>query len=201
MPLETSLTRRSDLVHQQPDSNRDTPDLPALVRRAVEGDADAFESIYRATSGRVYAVCLRMTGERARAAELAQDVFVRAWEKLATFRGESAVESWMHRIAVNVVLESERSSRRHEARIETRGDLAEAERTNLSSRTEPGDDDRLDLEAAIAALPPATRRAFVLHDVEGYRHEEISRMTGTAQGTLRSQVFKARRMLMEALAR
>jgi len=142
-----------------------------------------------------------MTADGTRAAELTQDVYVRAWERLSSFRGESAVESWLHRIAVNVVLENERSTRRRLARVEARDDLAELESRELASRSDGHDDDRMDLEAAIAALPPATRRAFVLHDIEGYRHEEISRMTGTAQGTLRAQLFRARRMLMEALSR
>ena len=171
------------------------------MERAARGDEGAFESLYRATSGRVHAVCLRMTADGARAQELTQDVYVRAWERIGSFRGESAVTSWLHRIAVNVVLESERSARRRTARVESHGDPADAEGAELMSRIGGHDDDRMDLEAAIAALPPATRRAFVLHDIEGYRHEEISRMTGTAQGTLRAQLFKARRMLMEALSR
>ena len=142
-----------------------------------------------------------MTADRERAAELTQDVFVRAWERLAGFRGESAFESWLHRIAVNVVLESERSTRRRIARVEPTDDLAEVEGLQMLTRNEGHDGDRMDLEAAIAKLPPATRRVFILHDIEGYRHEEISRITGSAQGTLRAQLFRARRLLMEALAR
>ncbi len=173
----------------------------ALVRAAVGGDERAFESLYRATVGRVYAICLRMTGDRDRATELTQDVFVKAWERMDGFRGESAFESWLHRIAVNVVLESERSTRRRIARVESSDDLAETESAQMLRRTEGHDLDRMDLEAAIAALPPATRRVFILHDIEGYKHEEISRMTGSAQGTLRAQLFRARRLLMEALTR
>jgi len=142
-----------------------------------------------------------MTGDRDRAAELVQDVFVRAWERMDAFRGESAFESWLHRIAVNVVLESERSTRRRVARVESTDDLVGIESAQMLTRTGNHDDDRMDLEAAIAALPPATRRVFILHDIEGYKHEEISRMTGSAQGTLRAQLFRARRLLMEALAR
>ena len=173
----------------------------ALVRAALAGDERAFESLYRATAGRVYAICLRMTGDRDRATELTQDVFVKAWERMDGFRGESAFESWLHRIAVNVVLESERSTRRRIARVESSDDLAETESAQMLRRTEGHDLDRMDLEAAIAALPPATRRVFILHDIEGYKHEEISRMTGSAQGTLRAQLFRARRLLMEALSR
>ena len=194
-----SLADRVNLVHPRPPNDR-AVDPTALAAAALAGDERAFEALYRATSGRVYAICLRMTADADRAAELTQDVFVRVWERLNGFRGESTFESWLHRVAVNVVLENVRSTRRRTARVEPASDLAalEAARAN---RREGHDDDRMDLEAAIAALPPATRRAFVLHDIEGYRHEEISRMTGTAQGTLRAQLFKARRMLMEALSR
>ena len=189
-----------DLTHS-PRANGRGDDLNALAKAASGGDQRAFESLYRATSGRVYAICLRMSGDRERAAELTQDVFVRVWERMDGFRGESAFESWLHRIAVNVVLESERSTRRRIARVEPTDDLAGMEGAQMPTRTEGHAGDRMDLEVAIAALPPATRRVFILHDIEGYRHEEISRMTGSAQGTLRAQLFRARRMLMEALER
>ena len=161
------------------------------------GDEQAFEALYRATSGRVYALCLRMTGDAARATELTQDVFVRVWERLSSFRGESALETWLHRLAVNVVLESERATGRRLARVEPRNDLMEID----SAGKMPLIGERLDLEAAIAALPPGARRVFVLHDIEGYRHDEISRLTGAAPGTLRAQLFRARRLLMERLGR
>ena len=186
---------------QPPQANDRSAETAALVRAAAAGDERAFESLYRASAGRVYAVCLRMTADRERAAELTQDVFVRVWERLGAFRGESAFDSWLHRIAVNVVLESERSTRRRLARVEPTDELAEVEGAQMRQGREGHVGDRMDLEAAIAALPPATRRVFLLHDVEGYRHEEISRMTGSAQGTLRAQLFRARRLLMEALAR
>jgi RNA polymerase sigma-70 factor (ECF subfamily) len=168
-----------------------------LAERAAGGDERAFEALYRATTGRVYALCLRMSGDGARASELTQDVFVRVWQRLATFRGESALETWLHRLAVNVVLESERSTSRRLARVEPRDDLAEIEPTGRA----PLVGERLDLESAIAALPPGARRVFVLHDIEGYRHEEIARLTGAAAGTVRAQLFRARKLLMEALGR
>jgi RNA polymerase sigma-70 factor (ECF subfamily) len=194
------LADRLDLTHPLP-PNGPSDDVIALAKAATAGDERAFEALYRATSGRVYAICLRMTRDGERAAELTQDVFVRVWERLGAFRGESAFESWLHRIAVNVVLESERSTRRRIARVEPSDELAEMEGAQMLTRKDGHDLDRMDLEAAIAALPPATRRVFILHDVEGYRHEEISRMTGSAQGTLRAQLFRARRLLMEALRR
>ncbi len=168
-----------------------------MAERAAGGDERAFEALYRATTGRVYALCLRMSGDGARASELTQDVFVRVWQRLATFRGESALETWLHRLAVNVVLESERSTSRRLARVEPRDDLAEIEPTGRA----PLVGERLDLESAIAALPPGARRVFVLHDIEGYRHEEIARLTGAAAGTVRAQLFRARKLLMEALGR
>lgn len=192
------LANRLNLAHALQAPERGI-DVIALVKAAQAGDERAFESLYRATVGRVHAICLRMTADRERAAELTQDVFVRAWERLDAFRGESAFESWLHRIAVNVVLESERSTRRRIARVEPTDDLADVEGAQMMGPKEGHDGDRMDLEAAIAALPPATRRVFILHDIEGYRHEEISRMTGSAQGTLRAQLFRARRLLMEAL--
>ena len=138
-----------------------------------------------------------MTADPARATELTQDVFVRVWERLASYRGESAVETWLHRLAVNVVLESERATSRRLARVEPRDDLAEIETAGKGTFV----GERVDLEAAIAALPPGARRVFVLHDIEGYRHDEIARLTGSAPGTLRAQLFRARRLLMERLGR
>jgi RNA polymerase sigma-70 factor (ECF subfamily) len=175
------------------------PDEQPLLQRARAGDLDAFEALYRATAPRVFALCLRMTGDRQRAQELTQDVFVRAWEGLPSFRGDAAFTSWLHRIAVNVVLMGVRAERRREARVTLAEDL-EGEVGDgfvLPVDIEQG----IDLERAIAKLPPGARRVFVLHDIEGYRHEEIARLTGTAEGTLRAQLHRARKLLMEALSR
>ena len=169
----------------------------SLIRRALDGDPDAFESVYRAHVGRVHAVCLRMTGSGRRAEELTQDVFVRAWERLASFRGESSLASWLHRMAVNVVLEDARSERRRHARVEPMEDPASAEQGGVGA--EPGS--RIDLERAIASLPSGARTVFVLHDIEGYRHGEIAGLTGSAEGSVRAQLHRARRLLMEALTR
>ena len=172
----------------------------ALVARARGGDSAAFEGLYRITSGRVFALCLRMTGERERARELAHDVFVRAWEKLPGFRGEAAFGTWLHRLAVNVVLERQRHERRRQAH-ETSG-IDEAEDAPVMLRVVRRDEgDRLDLETAIARLPTNARTVFVLHEVEGYRHEEIARMMEIAEGTVRAHLHRARRLLMEFLSR
>ena len=175
-------------------------DERSLVDRARRGDVDAFESIYRLHSGRVYALCLRMTADAREARELAQDVFVRVWEKLGSYRGDAALSSWVHRLAVNVVLMARRGDRRREQRVTFAEDLSA--NGAIEGDIDPPDvEQEIDLERAIAALPPGARRVFVLHDVEGYRHDEIARMTGNAEGTLRAQLHRARRLLMEALKR
>jgi RNA polymerase sigma-70 factor (ECF subfamily) len=168
-----------------------------LVARACDGDEDAFGDLYRAHAGRVYALCLRLEADAARAEELTQDVFVHAWEHLATFRGESAFGTWLHRLAVNVVLSSRRSAWRRTRRVFTADDPAALEQAAES----PGPGLRLDLDQAIAALPPGARAIFVLHDVEGYQHGEIAALMGVAEGTSKTQLFRARRLLRKALER
>jgi RNA polymerase sigma-70 factor (ECF subfamily) len=193
----------------------DVPDRDAdarLVDQARSGDVGAFEHLYRREVGRVFGVCLRMTGDAGRARELTQTVFVRAWDKLGTFRGDALLSSWLHRIAVNEVLVDARSERRRRARVVLADDQgtesepgASGARNNASDSVGvalPSDtESRIDLERAIAALPPGARTVFVLHDIEGYRHEEISKMTGSAEGTLRAQLHRARKLLMEALSK
>ena len=167
------------------------------IQRAQAGDPDAFRILYEGHVGRIYALCLRLAGDAAKAEELVQDTFVRAWEKLPAFRGESAFGTWLFRIAVNVALAERRSTGRREARI---GLMADPEALPTARRSpEPGD--RLDLEQAIAGLPPGAREVFLLYDVEGYRHAEIAEMTGIAEGTAKTQLFRARRLLREALSR
>ncbi|HXF95118.1 MAG TPA: sigma-70 family RNA polymerase sigma factor [Gemmatimonadales bacterium] len=166
-----------------------------LVRRAQAGEEAAFERLYRDHAGRVYALCLRLSGDPARAQELVQDVFVRVWRRLESFRGDSAFGTWLHRLAVNVVLMDHRAVGRRERRVESRENLAAAE---PPGREAPAGL-RVDLERAIAALPDGAREVFVLHDVEGYRHEEIAALVGIAVGTSKAQLFRARRLLRRAL--
>jgi RNA polymerase sigma-70 factor (ECF subfamily) len=173
-----------------------------LVRRAQAGDQGAFAALYRAHVGRVYALCLRLEGDAARAEELVQDVFVRAWEKLDGFRGESAFGTWLHRLAVNVVLGDRRSAWRRSRVVLAGGG---SEETAMEAWTAPAPAgagaEAIDLERAVASLPAGARTVFVLHDVEGYRHEEIAAMTGIAEGTSKAQLFRARRLLRERLER
>lgn len=171
-----------------------------LVRRAQAGDRVAFEQLYRDNVGRVYALCFRMAGTADLAEELAQDVFVRAWQKLGSFRGESAFSSWLHPLTVNVALSERRSRRRRVARVMTTDDLTEFERPGPPTRSD-GPEAGFDLERALATLPPGARAVFVLHDVEGYKHGEIAERTGVATGTSKAQLHRARRLLREALKR
>ncbi len=168
-----------------------------LVARARDGDESAFGDLYRAHAGRVYALCLRLEADAARAEELTQDVFVRAWERLGSFRGDSAFGTWLYRLAVNVVLSDRRAAWRRTRRVFSAEDPAVLERPHET----PGPGLALDLEQAIATLPPGARAIFVLHDVEGYQHGEIAALMGVAEGTSKTQLFRARRLLRVALER
>jgi len=170
-----------------------------LVRRAQTGDEAAFHDLYREHVGRVYALCLRLSADARRAEELTQDVFIRAWRKLGSFRGESAFSSWLHRLAVNVVLMDQRATTRRERRVLPTDNPAALERPGVGRDGSAGLG--IDLERAIAGLPAGAREVFLLHDVEGYRHGEVAELMGIAEGTSKAQLFRARRLLREALQR
>jgi RNA polymerase sigma-70 factor, ECF subfamily len=155
----------------------------------------AFERLYRENERKVYALCLRMTSDATLAQELTQDVFVRAWQKLGSFRGESALSSWLYPMTVNVALSERRSRRRRTSRVFATDDLQPFEKPEKPAPREAG----FDLEKAMAGLPPGARAVFVLHDVEGYKHEEIAKMLGMATGTSKAQLHRARRLLREVL--
>ncbi len=164
-----------------------------LVRRAGNGDRSAFEHLYRENVGRVYALCLRLTADAGLADELTQDVFVRAWEKLKTFRGDSAFSSWMHRLTVNLVL----SYRRAEVRRAARETAAAGPALSFGQGDCEGG--RIDLDRALESLPTGAREVLVLYDIEGYRHGEIAELLGIAPGTSKAQLHRARKLLREAL--
>lgn len=174
----------------------------ADIALASSGDRRAFERLYRAHVDRVYSICVRMTSDRTRAEELTQDVFVRAWEKLGQFRGESAFGTWLHRLSVNVVLNERKTEQRRRGKVDNVEDLdAVAPAGALESRESWTPGMAVDLEAAIGTLPPGARRVFVLHDIEGYTHEEIARMLGVTSGGTKAQLHRARLLLREALSR
>jgi len=182
-------------IAMREDEDRRATEL-RLVRQAQAGDLVAFERLYRENERKVFGLCFRLSSDPALAEELTQEVFVRAWRKLSSFRGESAFSSWLYPLTVNVALSERRSRRRRDARIVATEDPASLERAPRSPAPEAG----FDLEKAMAALPPGARAVFVLHDVEGRTHEEIARLLGLAPGTSKAQLHRARRLLREALA-
>ena len=166
------------------------------VRRAQAGDVNAFETLYREHSARIFALCLRLrAGDRGDATELMQDVFVRAWRRLETFRGDSAFSSWLHRLTVNTMLENARTERRRTARVLSMGDTSVLPGAAQSSSI----DLRMEMEEAVASLPKGARIAFVLHDVEGYQHQEIAEQLSVSIGTVKAQLHRARRLLRDRL--
>ncbi len=162
---------------------------------AASGDATAFERLYRAHVARVHSLVRRML-DADEADDLTQDVFVRAWDKLSTFRGEAAFGTWLHRLAVNVVLARRKTLGVERGRFHTCEDPLEG----VSGRRETPEIS-MDFEEALANLPDGARQVFVLHDVEGYRHEEIARMLGVVPGTSKSQLHHARMALRRYLDR
>jgi len=170
--------------------------VPAEVLAAQQGSEPAFETLYRAHVDRVYALARRLAYRHAEADDLTQDIFVRAWEALPTFRGASSFGTWLYRLAGNVILSDRRSAWRRSRRFVSTEDAA-----GSVDRGPPAPVGvKLDLEQAIAGLPPGARTVFVLHDVEGYQHQEIAAITGIAVGTSKAQLFRARRLLREALS-
>ena len=171
--------------------------IESTIAAAQRGDAAAFAALHDRYAGRVHAICLRMAGDPVLAGELVQDVFVRVWERLGSFRGESAFGTWLHRLAVNVVLSRRRAEGRRRARVVPGEELAPSRIDHPGRGRDPGL--RLDLERAVSALPTILREVFVLHDVEGFPHGEIAELLRIPVGTCRSHLFRARRTLREAL--
>lgn len=173
------------------------------VSAAAAGDRVAFERLYRLHAARVYSLCLRMTGSGTWAEELTQDVFVRIWEKLPLFRGESAFTTWMHSLAVNVVLSARKTEALDFRRRAEQGGEGDDEMETWDVGAGPDQvsfsGERIDLERAIARLPVGARRVFVLHDVEGYKHEELAGMLGITAGGSKAQLHRARLLLRRAL--
>ena len=166
-----------------------------LVRKAQAGDLAAFEELYRCCVSRVYGVCLRMTADPATAEELTQQAFIRAWQKLNLFRGERRFEPWLVKLTVNVV----RSDRRAHGRRKEKEQKVENLEQLSHERPAPNPAAGIDLEQAIALLPPRARQVFYLHDVEGYRHQEIGEIMSIAIGTSKAQLHRARKLLREVL--
>jgi len=162
----------------------------ADASRAAGGDFRAFERLYRAHVNRVHALARRMLNPD-EAAEATQDVFVRAWQKIGSYRGEAAFGTWLHRLAVNVLL-----GRRQVLKLERERHLEDdSALETIPARVTRTSDLSVDFEAALGRLPAGARQVFVLHDVEGYRHEEIAEFLGVTTGTTKAQLHRARMLL------
>jgi RNA polymerase sigma-70 factor (ECF subfamily) len=175
-----------------------------LIARAQQGDEAAFQALFNTHKRRVYSLCLRMTGDTAEAEDLTQEAFLQLFRKISTFRGESAFTTWLHRLVVNVVLMHLRRKGLQQISLD------EVDSTQEEPvKRDYGDDDRrligsidrVSLDRAIAALPRGYRTVFVLHDVEGYEHNEIAQIMGCSIGNSKSQLHKARLRLREHLRR
>ena len=178
-----------DNMIAQADSER------ADVALAAAGDSQAFERLYRAQVNRIHSLVRRMVGGDGDADELVQDVFVRAWQRLSTFRGEAQFGTWLHRLAVNLVLNWQKSAGRGRKLFDDDSALEVTPTRRVSN------EDRMDLEAALRRLPPGARQVLVLHDVEGFKHEEIASMLGVQTGTSKAQLHRARKLLRNYVER
>ncbi len=193
------LTVVTEILTDAPAASDDGADERGLVAAAARGEVQAFESLYRRHAGRVHGVIARLVGNHgARAEDLTQEAFVRAWQALPAFRFESAFSTWLHRLAVNTALMEMRSRR---SRPQDDGDSDEEVFDLLGSTDSAGHTTALtmDLERAVATLPPRARAVLVLYDVEGWKHEEIAAELGMAVGSSKAQLHRARGLLRERL--
>jgi RNA polymerase sigma-70 factor, ECF subfamily len=172
------------------------------IERAKQGDAEAFEVLYNLHKRRVYSLCLRMTANTAEAEDLSQEAFLQLFRKIGTFRGESAFSTWLHRMAVNVVLMRLRKKGLSVVPLEETMETDEESPKKEPGAQDPslaGAVDRLELQRAVEALPPGYRTIFVLHDIEGFEHNEIADLVGCSIGNSKSQLHKARMKLRDSL--
>ena len=174
------------------------------IRMAQQGNAAAFERLYQLHNRRVYSLCLRMVGNTAEAEDLTQEAFLQLFRKISTFRGESAFSTWLHRLAVNVVLMRLRKKSAVETSLE---EVTEPDEESGGPRRDfgtldlrlTGSIDRVNLQRAVEQLPPGYKAVFVLHDVQGYEHNEIAEIMSCSIGNSKSQLHKARMRLRELL--
>jgi RNA polymerase sigma-70 factor, ECF subfamily len=174
------------------------------IRLAQQGNAEAFERLYQLHSRRVYSLCLRMVSNTAEAEDLTQEAFLQLFRKIGTFRGESAFSTWLHRLAVNVVL---MRLRKKTAIVSSLDEITEPDEESSGPRRDfggpdlrlAGSIDRMNLQRAIEQLPAGYKSVFVLHDMQGYEHNEIAEIMGCSIGNSKSQLHKARMRLRELL--
>ncbi|HTW25146.1 MAG TPA: sigma-70 family RNA polymerase sigma factor [Candidatus Baltobacteraceae bacterium] len=194
-----NYTSEQESQHRAQDSSE-----ADAIRLAQQGDGAAFERLYEMHRGRVYALCLRMTNNATDAQDLTQDAFLQAFRKIHTFRGESGFSTWLHRLTVNVVLMRFRRKSLVDGSVE---EMSERNEEDGRPRMEFGERDlrlggvidRLSLQRALEQMPPGYKLIFLLHDVEGYEHQEIATLVGCSVGNSKSQLHKARLRLRELL--
>ena len=201
--IPISAAGKGDLTEPQDQIKSIEESEARLIERAKLGDAEAFRLLYDKHKRRVYSLCLRMTANTAEAEDLAQEAFLQLYRKIATFRGESAFSTWLHRLSVNVVLMHLRKKSLPVISLEetTQGTEDDSPRKDFGADDVAlaGSIDRLELQRAVDSLPPGYRMIFVLHDVEGYEHNEIARIAGCSVGNSKSQLHKARMKLRDLL--
>jgi RNA polymerase sigma-70 factor (ECF subfamily) len=169
-----------------------------LVTRCQSGDTDAFETLYRRHAARIYTLACRMAGSPEDGEDLLQEIFLQVYRKLGSFKGDAALGTWLYRLAINHCLDYVRS---RQAKMHKLTDTLDAETSFEPMARRETPIARLDLERAVERLPEGCRQAFVLHDVEGFDHKEVGELLGIAEGTSKSQVFKARMKLRALLGR
>jgi RNA polymerase sigma-70 factor (ECF subfamily) len=170
-----------------------------LSKLAGQGNLSAFEVIYQRHHRRVYSLCLRMLGNQTEAEDLTQEVFIQLFRKIVSFRGDSAFSTWLHRLTVNQVLMHFRRRRVKSEKLSENGEVPEQIVAGTANPDKMPVIDRLALDKAIGQLPPGYKKVFLLHDVEGYEHEEIAQILGLSVGTSKSQLHKARLKLRALL--
>ena len=188
------LRRQHEHVSAAETGTRETSDY-VLAQQAAKGDMPAFEKLYERHNRRVYSLCLRMTQNVSEAEDLAQEVFIQLFRKIGSFRGDSAFTTRLHRLTVNQVLMHFRKRSVRDEKTTEEGEMPDQAVVGTENPRQMPVVDRIALDRAIAQLPVGYRTVFVLHDVEGYEHEEIARMLGCAVGTSKSQLHKARMKL------
>ena len=187
------ISDAGSLERQNSSESETVGDDASDVAAAAAGDVRAFERMYRRHVARIHSTAVRMLGAE-EADDATQDVFVRAWQRLGQFRGDSAFGTWLFRLGVNVML-----SRREVVATRQRRHVDDAELIDTLSARGASPELGLDFEAAMQRLPPGMRQIFVLHDIEGYKHDEIAAMLGIAQGTSKSQLHRVRMVLRKYL--
>jgi RNA polymerase sigma-70 factor, ECF subfamily len=199
-PEKATLTDRETQERQRTGNDFNEADA---IERAKRGDSDAFQALYDKHKRRVYSLCLRMTANTAEAEDLAQEAFLQLYRKIATFRGESAFSTWLHRLSVNVVLMHLRRKSLPVVSLEETTQTGEDDSPKKDFGADDlalaGSIDRLQLQRAVDDLPPGYRTIFVLHDIEGYEHNEIATIVGCSIGNSKSQLHKARMKLRDLL--